>query len=193
MSETTPVTAAPAPAERLIRKAHLAKELGVSHAAISRAIRDGRLTPALRLAPDGREVLAYGQARRLWAQCRREPLPQVLPDLVEPLSLSPLPELPELAAAIAAGLPPLHESRARREHYQAELARLELERLQAALVPAAQVEVERRQCAASVRAALASWAERLAPQVAAANDPREIHRLLSETLRVELMRLARPC
>jgi hypothetical protein len=126
----------------------------------------------------------------LWAQCRREPLPQVLPDLVEPLSLSPLPELPELAAAIAAGLPPLHESRARREHYQAELARLELERLQAALVPAAQVEVERRQCAASVRAALASWAERLAPQVAAANDPREIHRLLSETLRVELMRLA---
>jgi hypothetical protein len=84
----------------------------------------------------------------------------------------------------------LHESRARRAHYEAELARLEVERLQAELVPAAQVEVERRQCAASVRAALASWADRLAPQVAAANDPREIHRLLSETLRVEMLRLA---
>lgn len=183
---TTADTAAP---EQLIRKSEFARLVGVSHAAISKAIRDGRLTAALR-QHNGHEVLSLGQARRLWAQCRREPLPQVLPDLVEPLSLSPLPELPELAAAIAAGLPPLHESRARREHYQAELARLELERLQAALVPAAQVEVERRQCAASVRAALASWAERLAPQVAAANDPREIHRLLSETLRVELMRLA---
>ena len=109
---------------------------------------------------------------------------------MEPPGLSPLPELPELAAAIAAGLPPLHESRARHEHYKAELVRLEVERLQAELVPAAQVEVERRQCATNVKAALASWAERLAPQVAAANDPREIHRLLSETLRVELMRLA---
>ena len=176
-------------AERLIRKAHLAKELGVSHAAISRAIRDGRLTPALR-QHNGHEVLARAAALRLWAQCRREPLPQVLPELMEPPGLSPLPELPELAAAIAAGLPPLHESRARRAHYAAELARLEVERLQAELVPAAQVEVERLQCAASVKAALASWAERLAPQVAAANDPREIHRLLSETLRVELMRLA---
>jgi hypothetical protein len=178
---TTADTAAP---EQLIRKSEFARLVGVSHAAISKAIRDGRLTPALR-QHNGHEVLARAAALRLWAQCRREPLPQVLPDLVEPLSLSPLPELPELAAAIAAGLPPLHESRARREHYASELARLEVE-----LVPAAQVEVERRQCAATVKAALASWAERLAPQVAAANDPREIHRLLSETLRVELMRLA---
>jgi hypothetical protein len=188
-----PVTTADTAAlERLIRKSEFARLVGVSHAAISKAIRDGRLTPALR-QHNGHEVLARAAALRLWAQCRREPLPQVLPELMEPPGLSPLPELPELAAAIAGGLPPLHESRARRAHYEAELARLEVERLQAELVPAAQVEVERRQCAARVKAALASWAERLAPQVAAANDPREIHRLLSETLRVELMRLAGAC
>lgn len=179
MPMNRPVTAADsaAPAERLIRKAHLAKELGVSHAAISKAIRDGRLTPALRLAPDGREVLAYGHARRLWAQCRREPLPQ------EPGPLQP-------SAPAAEGLPPWRESRARRAHYQAELMRLEVERLRADLVPAARVEVERRQCAATVKAALMALPALLAPQLAATNDPRQCHQLMAETFRTTLMRLA---
>jgi hypothetical protein len=175
---TSDDTAAP---ERLIRKSEFARLVGVSHAAISRALRDGRLTPALRVAPDGREVLAYGHARRLWAQCRREPLPQVLPGLVEPLSLSPLPELPELAAAIAGGLPPLHESRARRAHYEAELERLRVEAMAAELVPAAEVRASAIAEAARARAALMELPDLLAPQC---------HRLMSETFRATLLRLA---
>ena len=161
--------------------------MGVSHAAISKAIRDGRLTPALRVAPDGREVLAYGHARRLWAQCHREPPPQALPELP---GLSPLPELPELAAAIAEGLPPLHESRARLEHYRAELLRLEVEAMAADLVPAAEVRASAIAEAARARAVLMELPDLLAPQLAACNDPRQCHRLMSETFRATLMRLA---
>jgi hypothetical protein len=170
---TTADTAAP---ERLIRKSEFARLVGVSHAAISRAIRDGRLTPALRLAPDGREVLAYGYARRLWAQCRREPLPQE-PGLLQP------------PAPAADGLPPWRESKARHAHYKAELVRLRVEAMRAALVPAAEVEVARLQCAGSVRAALMALPALLAPQLAATNDLRAVHVLLSETFRVELLRL----
>ncbi len=189
MSETTPVTIAdtPAPAERLIRKSEFARLVGVSHPAISKACRDGRLTPALRVAPDGREVLAYGHARRLWAQCHREPLPQALPELP---GLSPLPELPELAAAIAEGLPPLHESRARRAHYEATLEGMRVEAMRAALIPAAEVRASAIAEAARARAVLMELPDLLAPQLAACNDPRQCHRLMSETFRTTLMRLA---
>jgi hypothetical protein len=184
-----PVTTADTapPSERLIRKSEFAQLVGVSHAAISKAIRDGRLTPALRVAPDGREVLAYGHARRLWAQCHREPLPHVLPELP---GLSPLPELPELAAAIAEGLPPLHESRARREHYRAELLRLEVEAMAADLVPAAEVRASAIAEAARARAVLMELPDLLAPQLAACADARECHRLMTETFRTTLLRLA---
>jgi hypothetical protein len=184
-----PVTTADtaAPAERLIRKSEFARLVGVSHPAISKACRDGRLTPALRVAPDGREVLAYGHARRLWAQCHREPLPQVLPELP---GLSPLPELPELAAAIAEGLPPLHESRARRAHYEATLEGMRVEAMRAALIPAAEVRASAIAEAARARAVLMELPDLLAPQLAACNDPRQCHRLMSETFRTTLMRLA---
>lgn len=163
-------------AERLIRKAHLARELGVSHAAISRACKDGRLSPALR-QHNGHEVLAYGHARRLWAQCRPEPLPQALP---------------ELAAAIAEGLPPIAESRARRMYYLSELERIEVEMMQSELVSAADVELARLQCSARVRAALAEWVDRVVPQVVELTDPRQIHLLLRESLITTLRDLAGP-
>ena len=182
MTTNRPVTTGSA--ERLIRKTHLARELGVSHAAISKACRDGRLTPALR-QHNGHEVLAYGPARRLWAQCRPEPLPQALPELVEP-------DLPELAAAIAEGLPPIAESRARRMHYLAERDRIELQQLKGELVSAAEVREAAFKQGREVRDALMALPSRLASPLAVMTDPREVHQLLSEAIRVELTRLAGP-
>lgn len=181
MTSNRPVTTGSA--ERLIRKAHLARELGVSHAAISKACRDGRLTPALR-QHNGHEVLAYRHARRLWAQCRPEPLPQALQDLVEP-------DLPELAAAIAEGLPPIAESRARRMHWMAERERIELQQLKGELVSAAEVREAAFKRGREARDALMALPSRLAAPLAVMTDPREVHQLLSEAIRVELTRLAR--
>lgn len=177
------------PPERLIRKADFARLVGVSHAAISKALRDGRLTPALRMH-NGREVLAHRHARQLWQQCRREP-----PTLgAEELNDLEVPQPPsELAGAQSLEeLPPLHASRARREHYRAERLRLEVEAMKAQLVPAREVEEEAARVAAEVRSGFAALVDRLAPQVAAAKDVRSVHLLLSEGIRCELRRLAGP-
>lgn len=177
------------PPERLIRKADFARLVGVSHPAISKAVRDGRLTPALRMH-NGREVLALRHARQLWQQCRREP-PPLAPEELESLE-EHRPTGPLAGAQSLEDLPPLHASRARREHYRAERLRLEVEALKAQLVPAREVEEEAARVAAEVRSGLAALADRLAPQVAAAKDVRSVHLLLSEGIRCELMRLADP-
>ncbi|MGA1228905.1 MAG: isocitrate lyase, partial [Burkholderiaceae bacterium] len=77
--------------------------------------------------------LAYGYARRLWAQCRREPLPQV-PGLLQP------------PAPAADGRPPWRESRARRAHYEATLEGMRVEALRSSLIPAAAVKAQAAAC-----------------------------------------------
>jgi len=173
--------------EQLVTKSEFARRAGVSAAAISRACADGRLTPALR-EHNGREVLAAGHAARLWRMGRREPSP--LPEL-ESLELEPLPPLPELTQAIAEGLPPIAESRARRMYYLAERERIELQQLQGELVSAAEVREAAFKQGREVRDALMALPARLAPPLAVMTDPREVHQLLSEAIRVELTRLAR--
>lgn len=177
------------PPERLIRKSGFARLVGVSHPAISKAVRDGRLTPALRMH-NGVEVLALRHARQLWQQCRREP-PPLAPEELNNLEVLPAGRGRGSAQSLEE-LPPLHTSRARLEHYRAERLRLEVEALKAQLVPAREVEEEAARVAAEVRAGFAALVDRLAPQVAAAKDVRSAHLLLSEGIRCELMRLAGP-
>jgi phage terminase Nu1 subunit (DNA packaging protein) len=99
----------------------------------------------------------------------------------------------ELKRAIDAlpddAIPELNESRARREHYQAELAKLQVAQQRRELVPADEVKREAFQIGRSIREALANLADRLSHQLAGEMDPAVIHQLLSDEHRDALLAL----
>lgn len=87
-------------------------------------------------------------------------------------------------------IPDLNESRARREHYQAELAKLQVSQQRRELVSADEVKAAAFRAARSVRDSLMALPDRLAAQLAGTNDVRLCHTLLTEELRVALRSLA---
>ena len=99
----------------------------------------------------------------------------------------------ELRKAIEAlpddAIPELNESRARREHYQAELSKLQVAQQRRELVPADEVKKEAFQIGRSVREALSNLADRLSHQLAGETDPAVIHSLLSDEHRDALLAL----
>ena len=113
----------------------------------------------------------------------------------DPVEAPPPPTTPrELRKAIEAlpddAIPELNESRARREHYQAELAKLQVAQQRRELVPADEVKKEAFQIGRSIREALANLADRLSHQLAGETDPAVIHQLLSDEHRDALLALA---
>lgn len=113
------------------------------------------------------------------------------PDPVEVV----LPASPrELRRAIDAlpddAIPELNESRARREHYQAELAKLQVAQQRRELVPVDEVKKEAFQVGRSIREALSNLADRLSHQLAGETDPAVIHQLLSDEHRDALLAMA---
>ena len=86
-------------------------------------------------------------------------------------------------------IPELNESRARREHYQAELSKLQVAQQRRELVPADEVKKEAFQIGRSIREALANLADRLSHQLAGETDPAVIHQLLSDEHRDALLAL----
>lgn len=87
-------------------------------------------------------------------------------------------------------IPELNESRARREHYQAELAKLEVDLKRRELVPAVEVQKEAFALGRSVREALANLADRLSHQLAGETDPARIHAVLTDEHRAALVELS---
>jgi hypothetical protein len=87
-------------------------------------------------------------------------------------------------------IPDLNESRARREHYQAEKAKLEALQGRGELVPVADVKSQAFALARGLRDGLMALPDRLAPMLAATQDAAQVHRLLSEEIRVALRVLA---
>lgn len=87
-------------------------------------------------------------------------------------------------------IPELNESRARREHYQAELAKLEVDLKRKELVPAVDVQKEAFALGRSVREALANLADRLSYQLAGETDPARIHAVLTDEHRAALVELS---
>ena len=87
-------------------------------------------------------------------------------------------------------IPDLNESRARREHYQAEKAKLEALQGRGELVPVAEVKAQAFALARGLRDGLMGIPDRLAPMLAATQDATQVHRLLSEEIRVALRGLS---
>lgn len=87
-------------------------------------------------------------------------------------------------------IPGLDISRERKEHYQAELAKLEALSKREELVPAQVVKKEAFALGRSIRDNVMGIPDRVAPQLAAVQDSRDVHRILTEELRTALRVLA---
>lgn len=87
-------------------------------------------------------------------------------------------------------IPGLDVSRERKEHYNAEIARLQALKEREELVPTADVKRMASTLGRQIRDNILSIPSRVAPLLAAAQDSGEVHRLLSEELRTALRVLA---
>jgi hypothetical protein len=174
----------------LVTKSEYARARGCSPAAVTAAIKSSRIKAAV-VTQTGRELLDFDKANELWERNTQ----QQPPPTRRAATPHPKPPTDQELQAFIQGLPEdqipdLNDSRARREHYLAEKARLEALRGRDELVPTDQVKAEAFACARAVRDALLGLADRLAPMLAATTDARECHRLLTEEHRVALRGLA---
>ena len=76
------------------------------------------------------------------------------------------------------------------EHYQAELAKLQVSQQRKELLPAEDIKKQAFQLGRTIREALANLADRLSHQLAGETDPTVIHKLLSDEHRAALMELS---
>jgi len=83
-------------------------------------------------------------------------------------------------------IPSFNESRAKSEHFRAELARLDLEVKEDQLVEVSRVQREAFSAARAVRDALGNIPDRVSNQMAAETDPVVIHQTLTEEIRKAL-------
>ena len=83
-------------------------------------------------------------------------------------------------------IPSFNESRAKSEHFRAELARLDLEVKEQQLVEVARVQREAFTAARAVRDALGNIPDRVSNQLAAESDAVVIHQTLTEEIRKAL-------
>ena len=83
-------------------------------------------------------------------------------------------------------IPSFNESRAKSEHFRAELARLDLETKEQQLVEVSRVQREAFTAARAVRDALGNIPDRVSNQLAAESDAVVIHQTLTEEIRKAL-------
>lgn len=172
---------------RYISRAQLARELKVSRASITSAIRAGRISGNAMTA-DG----AWLDADRAAEQFRATSSRNHPPALPRPAwSRAPAAPTPTSAPEpTAPSTPERAESLARRDAAKAALAELEQLQRSGQLVSADQVQAEAFRLARETRDRILQVPDRVAPQVAAADDPRIVHALLSAELREALRQLA---
>jgi len=179
----------------LVRKSEYARSRGVTPAAVTTAIKTGRIRAAV-VTQNGKELIDFNKANELWGRNTLQQPPTVKQQAQAAAAVESIPtptdqQLRNLIQGLPEDqIPDLNDSRARREHYLAEKARLEAMRGREELVPASDVKAEAFALARSVRDGMLRVADRLAPLLAATTDARETHRLLTEEIRVALRGLA---
>lgn len=163
---------------------------GCSQAAVSHAVRRGRISAAV-VEKDGKRWLDRDLALELWDKNTVNTANSKVRN-ADPVEAEPH-DAGELKAAINKlpedAIPELNESRARREHYQAELAKLQVTQQRGELVPVDEVKKEAFNIGRAVRESLANLADRLSHQLAGEVDPVVIHKLLTDEHRAALLEL----
>lgn len=184
-----------------------AKHRGVSPAAVTKAVQAGRITPE-RDPRTGRQVLDSATADLQWAantdsakqegsKAHRRSPADALPATTESQSEEPTtteaPQAPPPSGQTPATMGPAASvalSRAWKEHWNAEMARLKFEERSGKLVEADHVRRQAFSAARVLRESMLNIPDRLAAQLASETDPRKVHDLLSAEIRKALEAVA---
>ena len=172
----------------LITFTEMSKLMECSAPSVTKAVKSGRIAKAV-VEKDGKKWLDRDLAVELWHRnTKQSPLgpqkivghaPRDKQKLREQVDLMPDDAIPEL-----------NVSRERREHYQAELAKLEVDLKRGELVSADSVKKVAFDLAKTVRESLINIPDRVVNQFAAETDPQAIHMALSHEIQSALERLA---
>ena len=164
----------------LISMAELAKLKNVSRMAVSKKVKQGKLEGAV-VNHNGKRMIHKEEAFRLWdLQALPSRDTTVRKRLKEEIDSKTVDEIPNYA-----------ESKAKREHFLAELARLDVEQKKKDLIPVTEIKKSSFEIGRAIRESLFNLADRLANQVAGETDPQIIHKLLTEEHRAALEQLVK--
>ena len=175
---------------QLVSLTEFGKQVGVSQPAVSKALKT-RLASAV-VAKDGKRMLHLERALELWnagnqrqARAKAAPSPpQSPPRLTAAAVAEAVSQLPDDA------IPDLGISIERKEHYRAELAKIQAMQQRDELGSIAEMKREAFGLAKAVREAVLGIVPRVSSDLAAAGDRFEVERLLEEELATALRALA---
>ena len=178
---------------RLIRKSEFARIRGVTPAAVTHAIRSGRIRGAI-VTRNGREFIDHDLAMELWERntISDEP-PASRPSAASPrqATAKDQDELRGIVDAIPDDeIPDINDSRKRRAYYQAEREKQEALKNRGELVPVTDVRREAARLARQVRDLLLIIPARNAAKLCTMNDQEDIRLLLQVEIESALRGLA---
>ena len=163
----------------LISMAELAKLKNVSRMAVSKKVKSGKLDSAV-VNHNGRKLINKEEAFRLWdIQALPSKDTTVRKQLKQQINAKTEDEIPAYG-----------ESKAKREYFLAELAKLDVEEKKEQLVSVAEIKKSSFAKARAMREALTNLADRLSHQLAGEDDATVIHNILSTEHREALENLA---
>ena len=162
----------------LITYVDLAKIKNVSKSAVSQRKAKGIFKQALVKTEDGKDYLDKDLALKAWEGIY-VPVKDTKQELKEKIDSLPADSIPDFA-----------ESKAKREFYLAELAKLDVEEKKKQLVSVDEIKKSSFAKARSIREALTNLADRLSHQLAGEDDATVIHNVLSTEHREALENLA---
>ena len=145
---------------------------GVSHTAVQKAIKAGRIT----MNPDG--TINSEKADREWARHTVPPVSKPAPAARVVSMPQPEPSLPS-APPSADPVTSYLRARAVNETFKAKVSQLEYEERSGKLIPAARAAEYAAMFSAVVKDSLTALPDRLAPMLAAVDDEKAIHRMLA--------------
>ena len=163
----------------LITMSELAKLKNVSRMAVSKKVKSGKLDGAI-VNHNGKKLVNKEEAFRLWElQAPPSRDKSVRTQLKKEINNLPADSIPDFA-----------ESKAKREFYLAELAKLDVEEKKKQLVSVDEIKKSSFAKARAMREAFTNLADRLSHQLAGEDDATVIHNLLSTEHREALENLA---
>jgi hypothetical protein len=165
----------------LITFAELAKLKNVSRAAVTKKKKTGVLDAAI-VNHNGRFLVNKEMAMDLWEK-NTDPARAAIPTPTKKEIKKKVDALPDDA------IPDFNVSRARKEHYLSELAKIQVAQQKKELIPVAEVKKSSFQMGRAAREKFSSVADRLAHQLAGETDATAIHRLISDEHRMALEQL----
>ena len=164
----------------LISLAELAMLKNVSRAAVTKKIKSGKLDSAV-VNHNGRKMVNKEEAFRLWDL-------QALPskDTTVRKQIKQ-----EIDSKTYEEIPAYGESKAKREYFLAELAKLDVEEKKKQLVSVDEIKKSSFATGRSIREALTNLADRLSHQLAGEDDATVIHNIISNEHREALENLVK--